>query len=34
VASVGPHTRFVTHLDIDRAGVGRVLDAIATFYRR
>ncbi len=34
VASVGPHTRFVTHLDCDRAGVDRVVDAVAGFYGR
>jgi threonine aldolase len=33
-ASVGPHTRLVTHLDIDRAKVDRVIRAIESFYAR
>ena len=34
VASVGVHTRFVTHLDVDRAGVDRVIEAMKAFYLR
>ncbi len=34
VASVGAHTRFVTHLDIDRAQVDRVIATILAFYAR
>lgn len=34
VCSIGAHTRFVTHLDVDRAEIDRVLDAIKAFYRR
>ncbi len=32
VATVGPKTRFVTHLDVDRAGIDRVVDRIGAFY--
>jgi threonine aldolase len=32
VSSVGAHTRFVTHLDIDREKVDRVVGAIKAFY--
>ncbi len=34
VASVGAHTRFVTHLDVDAAMVDRVVATIASFYAR
>ena len=34
VASVGPHTRFVTHLDVDRAKVDRVVEAIKAYFSR
>ena len=34
VASVGAQTRFVTHLDVDRAEVARVVDAIAAYFSR
>jgi threonine aldolase len=34
VCSIGAHTRFVTHLDIDRAKVDRVVGAIQAFYAR
>ncbi len=34
VASVGAHTRFVTHLDIDQAKVDRVVASIRAFYAR
>jgi threonine aldolase len=34
VCSIGAHTRFVTHLDIDRAKVDRVVDGIKAFYTR
>ena len=34
VASVGPTTRFVTHLDIDRAKIARVIEAIGRFATR
>ncbi len=34
VASVGVHTRFVTHLDIDAAKLDRLLAAIRAFYAR
>jgi len=34
VCSVGAHTRFVTHLDVDRAKIDRVVDAIKVFYTR
>ncbi len=33
VATVGINTRFVTHLDIDRPKIDRVVEAIAAFYR-
>jgi threonine aldolase len=32
VCSIGAHTRFVTHLDVDRAGIDRVVDAIKAYY--
>ena len=32
VASVGPHTRFVTHLDVDRAAIDRLIDAVRRYY--
>ena len=32
VASVGAHTRFVTHLDVDRAKVDRVVAALKAYY--
>ncbi|MEO8937129.1 MAG: low-specificity L-threonine aldolase [Burkholderiaceae bacterium] len=34
VASVGTHTRFVTHLDIDRAMIERVIAAVKAHYAR
>ncbi len=34
VASVGINTRFVTHLDVNRAMVDRVVEAVERFYRR
>jgi threonine aldolase len=34
VCSVGAHTRFVTHLDVDRAKVERVIDAVKSYYAR
>lgn len=34
VASIGASTRFVTHLDADRAKVDRVVDVIRAFYAR
>lgn len=34
VATVGASTRFVTHLDANRAKVDRVIDAIRAFYAR
>jgi threonine aldolase len=34
VCSIGAHTRFVTHLDVDRAKIDRVVDAIKAFYTR
>jgi threonine aldolase len=34
VCSVGAHTRFVTHLDIDRAKIERVIAAIKSYYAR
>jgi threonine aldolase len=34
IASVGAHTRFVTHLDVDRAKIDRVIVAIKGFYNR
>ena len=33
-ASVGPHTRFVTHLDIDRAMVDRLVSVLKAYYAR
>lgn len=32
VATVGPQTRFVTHLDVDRAAIDRVVAAVEAFY--
>ncbi|MFM7460372.1 MAG: low-specificity L-threonine aldolase [Burkholderiales bacterium] len=32
IAIVGPHTRLVTHLDVDSADVQRVVDVFAAFY--
>lgn len=32
VATVGPHTRFVTHLDVDRGKVDRLVGAVAGYY--
>ena len=32
VATVGSHTRFVTHLDIDRAAIDRVVSQVRAFY--
>jgi threonine aldolase len=34
VCSVGAHTRFVTHLDVDRAKVERVITAVKSYYAR
>ncbi len=34
VATVGINTRFVTHLDVDRAQVDRVIETITAFYAR
>jgi threonine aldolase len=34
VCSVGAHTRFVTHLDVDRAQIDRVIVAIKAYYAR
>ena len=34
VASVGPHTRLVTHLDVDESAVDRVIGSIESFYVR
>jgi threonine aldolase len=34
VCSIGAHTRFVTHLDIDRAKIERVIAAIKSYYAR
>ena len=34
VASAYAQTRFVTHLDVDRAQIDRVIEAIVRFYRR
>ncbi len=34
VASVYPRTRFVTHLDVDRAAIDHTIDAIRSFYVR
>jgi threonine aldolase len=33
IASIGPRTRLVTHLDIDGAAIDRVIDAFAEFNR-
>ncbi len=33
VASIGPQVRLVTHLDVDAAGIDRVVDALRDFYR-
>jgi len=32
VALVGPRTRLVTHLDVDRAGIERAIDAFKSYY--
>ncbi len=34
VASVGPTTRFVTHLDVDRAGIERLIDVVQGHFMR
>jgi len=34
VCSLGAHTRFVTHLDVDRAQIDRVVGAVKAFYAR
>jgi threonine aldolase len=34
LATLKPVTRLVTHLDIDRAGIDRTLEAFKSFYRR
>ena len=34
VCSIGAHTRFVTHLDVDRAQVDRVVETIQAFFVR
>lgn len=34
LARIGPKTRFVTHLDVDAAGIARVVTAVELFYRR
>jgi threonine aldolase len=34
VCSIGAHTRFVTHLDVDRAKIERVIDSVKAFYAR
>jgi threonine aldolase len=31
IASLGAHSRFVTHLDVDRAGIDRVIEAFRSF---
>lgn len=33
LASITPETRFVTHLDVDQAGIAQVISAIATFFQ-
>ena len=33
-ASLGAHTRFVTHLDVDRARIDRVIDVVKQHYAR
>ncbi len=34
VASIGPRTRFVTHLDVDAAGIDRVVATVAAHFAR